>query len=294
MTFISLGGYGLENDTVTIAASGSVYTFPSSTTFLSSTVTQGFISGEVTGVSGLPISPAVTVSPGGAGSNQTASVVTGRYFLRVASGTLEVTANPGSLHTNYMSQTLSVAVDLGEVVNDVDFILAEGRVTGFVTREDQRPAWVAVAAIDVNGYSQDQQVSDVNVLLTTVSIPTGTYTMTPALDSIETSVPPTKTVVVAVGETVFSTTFTITGALGTITGTVSLGGRPISTGVLIVVSSDTLSGTPPAPTALSVGSLTGDPYYLVSSREEGTYSVDVRGGSTCSTATTPRSASPAP
>ena len=140
MTFISLGGYGLENDTVTIAASGSVYTFPSSTTFLSSTVTQGFISGEVTGVSGLPISPAVTVSPGGAGSNQTASVVTGRYFLRVASGTLEVTANPGSLHTNYMSQTLSVAVDLGEVVNDVDFILAEGgRVTGFVTQTGPTP-----------------------------------------------------------------------------------------------------------------------------------------------------------
>ena len=113
MVFITKDGYGLETDTVTIAAAGSVYAFPSSTTFLSYAVTQGFISGEVNDVTGMPISPAITVSPGGAGSDQTASVVNGRYFLRVATGTLEVTANPGSLNTNYLAQSLSVAVDLG-------------------------------------------------------------------------------------------------------------------------------------------------------------------------------------
>lgn len=281
IAFMSLDGYGLENDTVTVSATGSVYDFPSSTTFLNSSVTEGFVSGQVVDVTGFPISPAITVSPGAAGSDQTASASSGRYFLRVATGGVNVTANPNSLNTTYVSQTLSVSVDLGEVVNDVDFILSQGgRVTGFVTRDGVNALpGVAVAALDVNGYSRDQQVSDVTGYFTTVAIPTGTYTMTPALDSIETSSPGSQSVTVTGGGTVSAGTFTITGAMGSITGSVTASGKPISTGVLIVVSSETLSGTPPAPASLSEATLTGNPYYIASSKEEGTYTVDVRGGS---------------
>jgi hypothetical protein len=281
MTFISKDGYGLENDTVTIAASGSVYNFPSSTTFLDQAVTQGFISGEITGVTGVPITPAITVSPGSAGADQTANTANGKYFLRVTSGVVGVTANPGNADVNYMSQALSVAVDLGEVVNDVDFILSQGgRVTGFVTRDgiNALPG-IAVAAIDSNGYSSDQQVSDVNGRFTTVNIATGAYTMTPALDSIETSVPATLPATVAAGATVDAGTFTITGSMGAIAGTVKVGGSPISSGVLIVAAPGALSGSPPAMVALSSATLTGSPYYLVSSQEDGTYSLSVRGGS---------------
>jgi type II secretory pathway pseudopilin PulG len=281
MLFISKDGYGLENDTVTIAAAGSVYTFPSSTTFLNVSSTNGFISGKVINVVGGFISPAISVSPGGAGGSQNASVANGRYFLRVTPGTVDVTANPGNANADYVSQLLSVTVDAGEVVNDLDFVLSQGgRITGFVTRDgiNALPG-VAVAALDINGYARDQQVSDVNGRFTTVNIATGTYEMTPALDSIETSAPTAAAATVAAGTTVDVGTFTITGALGTITGTVTVGGKPIATGALIVVSPAALSGTPPAPIALSSATLTGSSYYLASSQEEGTYSVSARGGS---------------
>ncbi|OGS40559.1 MAG: hypothetical protein A2506_12935 [Elusimicrobia bacterium RIFOXYD12_FULL_66_9] len=281
MVFLSKDGYGLENDTVTIVASGSVYTFPSSTTFLSSAVTQGFISGQVTDVAGAPISPAITVSPGSAGADQTAAVANGRYFLRVSTGSVGVTANPGSANVDYMSQSLSVAVDAGEVVNDLDFILSQGgRITGFITRDGVNALpGIAIAALDGAGYSRDQQVSDISGYFTTVNVPTGTYTVTPALDSIETSAPASQAVTVAVGATVDAGTFTITGSMGAITGTVKVGGKPVSSGVLIVAAPGTLSGSPPAMVALSSATLTGSPYYLVSSQEDGTYSLSVRGGS---------------
>jgi hypothetical protein len=243
--------------------------------------TNGFIAGTVTNVVGGFISPAISVSPGGAGGSQNASTTNGRYFLRVTPGSVDVTANPGNADENYVSQLLSVSVDAGEVVNDLDFVLSQGgRISGFVTRDGVNALpGVAVAALDSNGYARDQQVSDVNGRFTTVNVATGTYEMTPALDSIETSAPTSIAATVAAGTTVDVGTFTITGALGTITGTVKVGGKPIATGALIVVSPAALSGTPPAPIALSSATLTGNSYYLASSQEEGTYSVSVRGGS---------------
>ncbi|MDX6771086.1 MAG: prepilin-type N-terminal cleavage/methylation domain-containing protein [Elusimicrobiota bacterium] len=280
---ISKNGYGLENATVTIAASGSVYTFPSSTTMLSTTLTDGFISGEVTDIAGVAISPAITVSPGGAGADQLAAT-TGRgvYFLRVSSpGTVDVTANPGNLNADYLALTQSIVVDPGEIVSDVDFVLTQGgRITGFVTRDGTNALpGVAVAALDSNGFARDQQVSDASGRFTTVNVATGAYTLSPAIDSIETATPSSLAVTVTVGATVHGGTFTISGAMGRITGAVTAGGAPIATGVLIVASSATLSGTPPALTTISSATLTVDPYYMTSSYEDGTYSLDLRGGS---------------
>jgi hypothetical protein len=101
----------------------------------------------------------------------------------------------------------------------------------------------------------------------------------PSLDSLEASNPISSTVTILGigGAPQFTATFIISGALGTISGTVKSGGQPIKTGVLLVVTTTTLNGTPPAPPDLSTSTLTGPPYYMVSSLEDGTYTAEVRG-----------------
>ncbi len=79
------------------------------------------------------------------------------------------------------------------------------------------------------------------------------------------------------GITVWSSTFTVTGAMGTVTGTVTAGGQPIKSGVLIVVSTANIGIPLPA---LSSNTLTSAAFYADSSNELGTYSVDVRGSTT--------------
>lgn len=278
---VSSGLFVLQNDTVTLADSGSTYVYPSSTTFIDQTALYGFISGTVTDIAGLPISAptAIPVSPGSAGANQNANTTNGRYYLVVNPGSVDVTANVANGNANYITiSSLTVPVTLGRITNGVNFVLSQGgRLTGFVTRDGTNALpGVAINAIDGNGLARDTQVSDVNGRFTTVNIATGAYEVTPSLDSLETSTPTYISKTVVGGQTVFAGTFTVTGALGAITGSVSVGGVPIATGVLIVVTTATLSGTPPAPPALSTASLTGAPYYVASSLEDGTYRVDVR------------------
>ena len=281
IVIISSGSYMLENGTVTIAAAGDVYNFPSSATFLTQEVTQGMITGRVLDALGMPISvpSAIVVSPGGAGSDVSASVSSGRYTLRVNPGVVDVTANPSSGNPNYVTiSSLTIPIELGEVHAGVDFTLSQGaRISGFVTRDgiNALPG-VIVTILDSNGLSRDQQITGVDGRFTTISVPTGTYTISPALGSREVSTPLTSTrTLVTAGTTLFSTTFTISGAMGYITGTVTSGGEPVKTGVLIVVTTVTLSGTPPAPPDLSSATLTGAPYYLVSSMENGVYTAEV-------------------
>ena len=69
-------------------------------------------------------------------------------------------------------------------------------------------------------------------------------------------------------------TFTVIGAMGTVTGTVKSGGSSIQTGVLVVIATGSIPSPPPT---LNAAALTAQAYYADSSREDGTYSVDVRG-----------------
>ncbi|MFA6092213.1 MAG: carboxypeptidase regulatory-like domain-containing protein [Elusimicrobiota bacterium] len=281
VVLITSGSYELENDTVTISASGSIYTFPSSTTILSSAPTAGFISGTVLNAFGTPISvpSAIALSATGSGSGTgTANTSNGRYILRLSSaGFYTVTANPNNANDNYIFQSsVSVPLELGRITNDVNFILTQGgRISGFVTRDGTNPLpGVTVVAIDSIGYAKDQQITATNGRFTTVTIATGAYSVQPALDTLETSSPTAISTTVLLGQDVFVGTFTISGALGNITGSVKVGGRPISTGVLIVVTTATLSGTPPVPPTLSTA--TSSLNYISSSREDGTYTVGVR------------------
>jgi Tfp pilus assembly protein PilE len=278
---ITSGAYQLEHDTVTVAGPGTTFLFGSSSTVLSDPVTTAIITGRIISAAGTVISPGIVVNPGAAGPSSTSNTGTGRYTLRVTPGIVDVTANPASGGTpSYVTMSSnSIQVDAGEVHSGVDFVLYQGgRITGFVTRDgiNALPG-VSVAVFDSNGAARDQQVTGIDGRFTTMNISTGTYTVQPEIGSHELTNPVTSTVtLVTPGVTLFSSTFTISGAMGYITGSVSAGGQPIKTGVLIVVTTGTLSGTPPAPPSLSTATLVSTPYYLVSSMENGTYTAEVR------------------
>jgi prepilin-type N-terminal cleavage/methylation domain-containing protein len=270
--------YILEQGTVTIPSSGSVYTFASTATFLSQETRQGLITGRVTNALGAPLRD-IIVTPGGAGSTSTAP--DGRYRLWVSTGIVDVFANPvsGGQESYVTASSITIPVETGEVHSGVNFVLYQGaRVSGFITRDGTNGLpGVAVAILDYNNVARDQQISGTDGRFTSVILSTGLYIAQPSLGALETSFPVSSTVTLAtMGETHFSSTFTVSGALGRITGSVSSGGQPIKTGVLILVTTTTLIGTPPAPPDLSSSTLTGPPYYLVSSLENGTYTAEVR------------------
>ena len=283
IVLITSSSYSFEDDTVTIPSPGAFYTYPSSTTILNLATNTGFITGTVTDVFGAFISPGVVMSPKGAGNNQTTSTSDGRYLLRVSTGSVDVVANNGNANSSYVSiSSLAVSVYAGQISDNVNFILSQGgRISGFVTRDGSNALpGVAVSALDVNGYARDTQVTDNNGRFTTIDIATGVYIMTPELDSLETSTPTGQSTTVGMGQTVFSATFTITGALGTISGTVTVGSKPITTGVLVVVTTSSLAGSPPAPPSLSSATLASNSYYVTSSLEDGSWSIGVRQSTT--------------
>jgi type II secretory pathway pseudopilin PulG len=276
---ITSGGLTLENDYVTVSSQGAVYTFPSSTTILNVPSSVGFIAGTVTDIIGNPITSPSAISVSGGGTSTTANSTSGRYLLRVSSGSIDVVANPGSANGTYVSvSSLAVTVSLGQVHDGINFVLSQGgQISGFVTRDgiNALPG-VAISAIDSNGFADDTEITNNLGYFTTIVMATGTYAVTPELDSLETSSPTYQTTNVSSGQTVFSTTFTISGAEGTISGSATSGGQKISTGVMIVVTTSTLAGSPPAPPTISFATLASGSVYLGSTLEDGTYSISVR------------------
>jgi hypothetical protein len=134
-----------------------------------------------------------------------------------------------------------------------------------------------MVAQDSNGTARDTEVSDNNGDFTMINLTTGPYTVEPMIDSKELASPTTSLATVVAGVTTFTSTFTVSGAMGTITGNVTSGGNPIQSGVLIIISTNTINLPPPA---ISSSSLTSAPFYAGSSQENGVYSVEVRGSTT--------------
>lgn len=245
-------------------------------TILSSIGVMGTISGRVTDVIGGIITPAIVVNVGGANTTVGAN---GYYSVRMPTGTYSVVANQNNANATYETSTQpSVAVTLGDVTQNIDFRLVQGgRISGYITRDGTNPLpGVSVIALDSNGAARDTQVSGNNGLFTLINLTTGTYSVQPVLDSKENASPTTTSVVVTAGNTVSAGTFTVTGAMGTVTGSVTVSGSPIASGVLVIVSTASIN----IPPNLSSASLTGAAYYLDSSHEDGTYSLEVRGSST--------------
>ncbi len=241
---------------------------------LSSTSVGGYIAGTVTNIQGTPLS-GITIL-GGSGSVLTNS--SGFYFLASSTGTaalgtaITVTANPNQQNPLYVSQQASDNVYTGEVTNQ-NFALSQGgEVTGYATSGlSALPGIVFVAS---NTETSQAGTTDDTGHFYIANLTTGTYTVTPQLSTGQTSSPAQASVSVTSGNlAVFSASFTISGIMGTFTGTVSAGGNPITTGVIIMASTGTLSYPPPNIT----GSGAGQIYYTTMSQPDGSYSLLVRG-----------------
>lgn len=246
--------------------------------FLTSSVSVGYISGMVTDAYGLNITPAIKVVS--SDGNET-YVSNKRYLITVTTSPVNITANPDNLNPSYVSiSSEGVVVMPGEVKTGVDFVLYQGgRITGKIVVAGSTVAapGISVVVYDLSGVAKDQQITtNLGTFLTKV-LSTGTYIVSPIVDSKEIVNPSTKTVTITTpGSVVFSTTFTISNALGYIEGSVYFNSSPIKTGVLIAVTTMSLVGTPPQLPTLSSATLSSAPIYFASSDEEGRYIVEVR------------------
>jgi prepilin-type N-terminal cleavage/methylation domain-containing protein len=287
--FMALGSDSLELSTVTVTTSGTLWVPHAGTTpawpaanqysaFLSSTATSGYISGTVKNASNNAISPGVQVTAGGL--TTTASTVNGFYMLKSQPGTFTLWANPANANPSYVSASVTgVNVTIGAVTSNMNFTLSQaGQVAGFVTRDGVNALpGVAVTATNAAGFVESQQVSGADGRFRMSNVSTGTFTIEPVLNSGETVTPLSANVTVGVGAQVWSATFTVRGAMGNIHGTVKKSGVPIETGVMVIATTSTIAGVPPT---LNFASLTGAALYTAASKEDGTYSLDVRGSTT--------------
>jgi hypothetical protein len=235
----------------------------------------GFISGKVVDVLNQPLSNIKIV----AGGSEAYTNTFGRYLLAISTGVYSVTANPGNLNPQYVYQTIdNVEVKRGVITSGIDFVLSQGgRVTGFVSRDKVNPLpGIVVQAQSQEGFVYGEDVSDNAGKFMIPNLSSGTYYIKPVLSSKEISTPSVSTVTVSAGATVFAGTFTITGALGKISGVVKYQGQPIQSGVLIIAT--TVAFT--VPPTLSTSTLTGPAYFITNSYEDGTYKLEVIGSTT--------------
>lgn len=244
---------------------------------LDSSTVSGFIQGRVTTVAAAALS-GITVRASGVSAVTGAD---GRYTLAVATGSQTVDANPtdaSGYNASYVSLSSSgLTAQTGQIIAGVDFALATaGQVFGRMTNNGTDP----LPGIPIIAMSDDvermQAVSAADGAFSFSGLSTGTYNIVPQVDTGESVSPSSPTVTVGAGANVWSATFTLTGAPGTIAGTVKLGSVPIKTGVLIAATTGTISSDPPTNTStLRSGSVL---YYSVASLSDGTYNLEVRGG----------------
>ena len=249
---------------------------------LSTETTYGYVTGLVLNTAGAAL-PGIKMFS--AGSEQVNTNSSGRYTLPVATGVITVVANYVSQSPSYVElSSMGVSVELGEVVQDVDFTLYYGgRISGRITTNgvDPLPGIPVVGLKDDveqgNGISDDEGYFTISGS----GISTGTYVVVPQLETGEAASPSSTTVTVAAGATAFSSTFSVTGAFGYVTGSVVNGaGRPITTGVLIYVTTSTLGAGSYPPDITPVLRAGTGVYYAASSNALGNYNIPVKGGYT--------------
>lgn len=246
--------------------------------FLSSSISWGYISGMVTDIYGSNITPAIKIVS--SDGNYT-YVSNKRYLIKVTTSPVDINVNPGNLNPSYVEiSSNNISFLPGEIKSSVDFVLYQGgRITGKVLIAGSTiPAvGVAVAVYDIYDVARDQQITNNQGVFITNVLSTGTYIVQPVVDAREVVIPSTISVTLnTAGNVVFSTTFTISNALGYIEGNVRFGGKPIRTGTLIAVTTTTFSGIPPSVPILSSSTLVSAPIYFASSDEEGKYKVELR------------------
>ena len=245
---------------------------------LTSTSIYGYVSGTVVSASNQPLN-GVTISAAGAPYD----VVTnsqGKYRIPIyPASSVSVVASK----TGYSTEiTQNIGVPLGVDISTVNFTLVTaGNLTGFVTTNGTPSGalpGVAVVATDLSSTTiVGSAVTGVDGRFMILSVATGTYIVSPQLETGETASPGNVTkLVTTISTGTWTSTFTITNAFGEVTGHVYKGSDLITTGVLIVASTSSIaSDTPPQiDSSVRDGSQI---YYAVSSDAAGQYTLPIRG-----------------
>ncbi|MFI5348185.1 MAG: carboxypeptidase regulatory-like domain-containing protein [Elusimicrobiota bacterium] len=255
---------------------------------LTGTTTNGLITGQVVDPNGNPLS-GIQVAAHGTSPSLTAA--NGRYVISAPAGTYSVVANPNNVNGSFSSQQSdSIVVSAGQIANGNDFTLSgAGRVNGYVCDFSAANVYpgVTVNALDGNGNSVAQVVTNSNGNFSVKNLSTGTYTFEPVLDPDQTagstsvgSCSAAGTSIscqVVAGTNISIGTFTITGAYGTIVGSATCcgaGGGPITTGALILATTGSIVGA--LPPDISSAVVLSAPYYMASSLSDGSFSLSVR------------------
>ncbi|MFA5975088.1 MAG: carboxypeptidase-like regulatory domain-containing protein [Elusimicrobiota bacterium] len=239
-----------------------------------------FVSGSVYTAAGSPLE-GVKVAGGEASTYTGAS---GRYLLRAPAGQVQVIANADYGMPAYTLESTELTLIAGSSYDPINFYLSQGgRMRGCFQTSSGTPLPGRVAVALKSGSQMAQATSDQSGYFYLVNLATGTYTIEPQLDAAESSSPTELTSVSlsAPGSTLILSTFTVSSSLGQITGQVLASGAPINTGVLVMASTSTLSGTsssPPPSLAGATGPLCSPCYYATSSQATGEYTLDVRSG----------------
>jgi hypothetical protein len=235
---------------------------------------MGFVRGTVRGGSGN--SPLANIRvEGGGGAKLTGS--NGQYFMSVTSGTVNLIANPNNLNGAYIQSIQPVTVTSSAItVQDFSLSLG-GRITGYATSGTTPLSNVVFVAMK-DGSQAGSGTTDASGNFTIRNLSTATYTVEPVLEVGQDVSPNDSTVVMTTTGSWFSSTFTVSGAFGNIYGTVSDASGLLTSGALLVASTSSISSTPPSVVGSSAPAMT--PYYMVSSRADGTYTMPVRGSNT--------------
>lgn len=231
---------------------------------------SGYVRNAVTsvGINGISVTP-------GAGVTNAA----GFFNIPLSPGVQTLFANPNSTNPNYTEASQAVTIALGQTVSgNLFFISPGGRINGRVTIDGTTPFPNIPVEVTNNstGVTLDTIISGLDGYFT-ARVPVGTFKVQPVMAHGEAVSPITPDVLVpAGGSNVFSATYTVTSAFGTLGGSVTSLGNPISTGVLIVASTSAIPASPPDLNSSFQGS--GVAYYSGASRSDGSYAFSLKNG----------------
>ncbi|MBI4422151.1 MAG: carboxypeptidase regulatory-like domain-containing protein [Elusimicrobia bacterium] len=231
---------------------------------------QGGVSGIVKRADTLAPLPGISVA---AGNLETLADSAGRYVLSLASGSYTITANLGMADSGYNVLTTTVTVSTGSLAS-ADFHLAPcGAAAGKVTTNgiDGYPN-VPVHAL-VNGFEAATAMTDSGGNFVLSGIPAGAATVEPVTDpTSQASTPASLAVEITQGDTAGGNNFKVGTSLGQLKGKVRQGSQPITTGVLIIVSTVALASVPTVDAAYRSGA---NVLYSTISDSAGAYNVSV-------------------
>lgn len=240
---------------------------------LSSTSLNGFIKGTVANTSGGPI-PGISVLA--AGQTKTTDS-NGLFFMPVSSGSTVIRYNPNNANSLYVEQDVPVTVNTGQLLTEDTVLSQGGTLTGYVSIGSTPIPNFTVTA-NQNGNQMGAAVTNSAGVFTIKGLSTGTYVVEPVVETGQDTSPLTISGTVIVSQTVNIGTFTVSGAYGSITGTVKNNNALVTTGAMILASTSTIPATLPAVYGSSAAAQ--NPVYAVSSLADGTYTLPVRGSNT--------------